>query len=209
MTPAQHVARIVQAVRTDVALQQRELHKVELRAAAADAFEFADNRFKRVNHGREIAPFESGEGSCRKRRRLVTPPEPERPTDNDHCARVRRSAVHVPPPAPPHRRPRPVRARCACRRRPSRRAKRRRSRNRAPHAMPRGHGDTRRVPSATKTRVHRQLRFTALYVGGPRRGRRCGQEQSVSVRQHDGPHHRFGSKRYDGPWRTRKGRSSL
>ena len=55
-------ARIIQSGRAEIGLQQRELHQVELCAATADAFEFASNRFKRVDRGGEIAPFESGEG---------------------------------------------------------------------------------------------------------------------------------------------------
>jgi hypothetical protein len=34
-----------------------------LRPAAADAFEFAGNRFKRLYCGGELLPFESGEGA--------------------------------------------------------------------------------------------------------------------------------------------------
>jgi hypothetical protein len=44
--PAQRPARVVEAVRTKIGLQQRELHQIEL-GAAADAFEFAGNRFVR------------------------------------------------------------------------------------------------------------------------------------------------------------------
>jgi hypothetical protein len=57
-----HPARIVRAVRAEIGLQQRELHQVELGAATADAFQFAGNRFKRVDRGGEISTFESGEG---------------------------------------------------------------------------------------------------------------------------------------------------
>src|SRR6266851_7543498 len=64
---AQHPARIVRAVRAEIGLQQREHHQVELCAATADAFEFAGNRFKRVDRGREISPLESGEGVRHRR----------------------------------------------------------------------------------------------------------------------------------------------
>src|SRR5216683_2243002 len=64
---AQHPARIVRAVRAEIGLQQREHHQVELCAATADAFEFAGNRFKRVDRGGEISPFESGEGARHRR----------------------------------------------------------------------------------------------------------------------------------------------
>src|SRR6266852_291253 len=64
---AQHPARIVRAVRAEIGLQQREHHQVELCAATADAFEFAGNRFKRVDRGGEISPFESGEGVRHRR----------------------------------------------------------------------------------------------------------------------------------------------
>src|SRR6266852_5818906 len=64
---AQHPARIVRAVRAELGLQQREHHQVELCAATADAFEFAGNRFKRVDRGGEISPFESGEGVRHRR----------------------------------------------------------------------------------------------------------------------------------------------
>ena len=62
MPHVRDAARIIQSGRAEIGLQQRELHQVELCAATADAFEFASNRFKRVDRGREIAPFESGEG---------------------------------------------------------------------------------------------------------------------------------------------------
>src|SRR3974390_3019943 len=62
MPCACHPARIIQAVSADIGPQYRELHRVELCAAAADAFEFADDRFERVDRGGEIAPLESGEG---------------------------------------------------------------------------------------------------------------------------------------------------
>jgi hypothetical protein len=58
----QHPVRVVQAVRAEIGLHQRELHQVELCAATVDAFEFAGNRFKRVDRGGEISPVESGEG---------------------------------------------------------------------------------------------------------------------------------------------------
>ena len=64
---AQHPARIVRAVRAEIGPQQRELHEVELRAAAADAFEFAGNRFERVDRRGEIAPLESGEAARHRR----------------------------------------------------------------------------------------------------------------------------------------------
>ena len=86
MPPAQHPPRIVQAVRAEIGLQQRELDQVELRAAAADAFELAGNRFKRVDRGGEILPFECGESRA-------TPPERADRTDNDPGARARRSGV--------------------------------------------------------------------------------------------------------------------
>ena len=53
--------RIVRAVRAEIGLQQREPHQVELRVAAADALEFAGDRFQRVDRGGEIPPFERGE----------------------------------------------------------------------------------------------------------------------------------------------------
>src|SRR5204862_7659842 len=63
MALAYHPAGIVQAVRADVGLQQRELHEVELCPATADSFEFADDRFKRIDCGGEILPFESSEAA--------------------------------------------------------------------------------------------------------------------------------------------------
>src|SRR5207302_5699553 len=66
MALAHHPAGIVQAVRADVGLQQRELHEVELCPATADSFEFADDRFKRIDCGGEILPFESS-GAARYR----------------------------------------------------------------------------------------------------------------------------------------------
>ena len=63
MALAHHPAGIVQAVRADIGLQQRELHEVELCAATADAFEFANDRLKRINCGGEILPFESREAA--------------------------------------------------------------------------------------------------------------------------------------------------
>src|SRR6516165_12573292 len=64
---ARHPARIVRAVRAEIGLQQRELHQVELCTAATDSFEFAGNRFERVDRGGEISPFESGEGVHHRR----------------------------------------------------------------------------------------------------------------------------------------------
>ena len=64
---ARHPARIIRAVRAEIGLQQREFHQVELCAATADAFEFAGNRFERVDRGGEISPFESGEGVRHRR----------------------------------------------------------------------------------------------------------------------------------------------
>src|SRR6516165_2704960 len=64
---ARHPARIVRAVRAEIGLQQRELHQVELCTAATDSFEFAGNRFERVDRGGEISPFESGEGARHRR----------------------------------------------------------------------------------------------------------------------------------------------
>ena len=58
MARAQHAACIVRAVRVDISLQQRELDEVELCAAAADSFEFGDNRFERIDCGGEISPLE-------------------------------------------------------------------------------------------------------------------------------------------------------
>ena len=65
MTLAQHAARIPQAARAKIGLQQSELHQVELRAASVDAFDLAGNRFERVE-------------------------ERGGPMDGDRCARVRR-----------------------------------------------------------------------------------------------------------------------
>ena len=42
------------AVRAEIGLQQRELHQVELGAAAADALEFAGDRLKRIDGGAVI-----------------------------------------------------------------------------------------------------------------------------------------------------------
>ena len=67
MARPQHAVGIVQAVRAAIGLQQRELHKIELGAAAADAFEFAGSRFKRVDRGGEISPLESGEAARHRR----------------------------------------------------------------------------------------------------------------------------------------------
>ena len=67
MPHAQHAVRILQAVRANIGPQQRELDQIELCAAAADALEFADNRFKRLDCGGEIATFESGEGARHRR----------------------------------------------------------------------------------------------------------------------------------------------
>src|SRR5436305_8552347 len=63
MALAHHPAGIVQAVRADVGLQQRELHEVELCPATADSFEFANDRFKRIDCGGEILSFESSEAA--------------------------------------------------------------------------------------------------------------------------------------------------
>ena len=70
MALAHHPAGIVQAVRADVGLQQRELHEVELCPATADAFEFANDRLKRIDCGGEILSFESRE-AVRYRRNHV------------------------------------------------------------------------------------------------------------------------------------------
>ena len=59
---AQHPVRLFPAIRAEISLQQSEPHQIELRVAAADAFEFAGDRFEHVDRGGEIAPFESGEG---------------------------------------------------------------------------------------------------------------------------------------------------
>src|SRR5437762_1025115 len=67
MALAHHPAGIVQAVRADVGLQQRELHEVELCPATADSFEFANDRFKRIDCGGEILPFESSEAARYRR----------------------------------------------------------------------------------------------------------------------------------------------
>ena len=67
MAPAQHPAGIVRPVRADIGLQQREPDKVELCAATANAFEFAGNRFKRVDCGGELSPLESGEAARHRR----------------------------------------------------------------------------------------------------------------------------------------------
>jgi hypothetical protein len=65
--PAQHPARIVQAIRAEIGLHQRELDQVELCAAAPEAFEFTGDRFKRIDRGGEVSPFERGKGArhCR------------------------------------------------------------------------------------------------------------------------------------------------
>jgi len=87
-------ARIIQSGRAEIGLQQRELHQVELCAATADAFEFASNRFKRVDRGGEIAPFESGEGVRYRRnagaRRITTA---TRELVHLPCARLQRRVV--------------------------------------------------------------------------------------------------------------------
>ena len=67
MASVQHPARIVRATRAEISLQQRELHHIELCAATADAFEFAGNRFKCLDRGGEISPFESGEAVRHRR----------------------------------------------------------------------------------------------------------------------------------------------
>jgi hypothetical protein len=54
MTPAQHPTHIVQAVCTDIGLQQRELHEVKLGATTADALKFAGDPFKRLDRGGEM-----------------------------------------------------------------------------------------------------------------------------------------------------------
>ena len=63
----EHPPRGIRTVRNEKSLQQRELHQIELGAAAADAFELADNRFKRVDNGEELLPLESGEGARHRR----------------------------------------------------------------------------------------------------------------------------------------------
>jgi len=83
MTLAQHAARIPQAGRAKIGLQQSELHQVELRAASVDAFDLAGNRLERGDRSEEIAPLEN-------QRKRVTPPERGGPIDGDRCARVRR-----------------------------------------------------------------------------------------------------------------------
>jgi hypothetical protein len=58
MSAVEYPAYLFRKVRIDIGFQQSELHKIELRAAAANAFEFACDRIKRLNCGGEIAPFE-------------------------------------------------------------------------------------------------------------------------------------------------------
>ena len=55
MSPVEHPARLVRMARIDIGFQQGELHKIQLCAAAADAFELLGNRFKRVDRGGEIS----------------------------------------------------------------------------------------------------------------------------------------------------------
>src|SRR5437763_14089038 len=94
MALAYHPAGIVQAVRADVGLQQRELHEVELCPATAASFEFADDRFKRIDCGGEILPFESSE-AARYRGNHVPRwiPLPAREAFDLPSARLRRCVV--------------------------------------------------------------------------------------------------------------------
>ena len=66
-----HPARIVQTVRAEIGLQKRELHQVELCAAAADAFELAGNRLKRIDRGGEIKSFAPTQEDLVGRERVV------------------------------------------------------------------------------------------------------------------------------------------
>ena len=63
MTAAQHPARIVHSAGTDISPQQSELHQIKLGAATAEAFEFAGDRFKRLDCRGELSSFESGEAA--------------------------------------------------------------------------------------------------------------------------------------------------
>src|SRR5580658_4616568 len=55
---AQHPLRVARAAGAEIGLQQRELDEVELGTAAAEAFELADNRLKRVDRDREVTLLE-------------------------------------------------------------------------------------------------------------------------------------------------------
>jgi hypothetical protein len=144
---AHHPARILQAIRAAIGVQQRELYQVELRAAAADALEFAGNRLERVDHGTEILPSEGSEGvrHCRNQ---------GSGWGTDPRARARQSAVRAPP-APRHCQPRPALALCACRKghAGARKCAVREIVNYAPCL--RRHAGARRVPSATERKPHR------------------------------------------------------
>ena len=153
----QHPPRIVQASRTDIGLQQGELDQVELRAATADALELFRNRFERVDRGGEFLPFEMQQSRA-------PPSERAGRTDSDPGAPARRSGVFAPP-ALRHRRPRPGRARCACRKTRGRRAETHCSRNHASGAMRRHRAAARRAPSATETRPHRSACRAAGHYG--------------------------------------------
>ena len=59
--------RIGLAVRAEIGLQQSELHQVELRAAAADAFELAGNRCERGDCSGESAALKGGEAARHRR----------------------------------------------------------------------------------------------------------------------------------------------
>ncbi len=102
----QHPARIVQPVRAEIGLQQRE----PTRSSCARLPPMRSSRRRSVQ-----APRSRRRNlAVRKRRRPATPPERRGRTDNDPHAQARRSAARATP-APRHRPPRPARAQCACR----------------------------------------------------------------------------------------------